>query len=100
VELPTNDSNQTLFHSTAGNMELSGLVEFIAIRENLTEVQLTVECSFKSTVYAFLNAATNGMEQFLNRQLDRLQTWLDTSSLPLAGEAGSRFLAHLPEFVA
>jgi len=97
VELPTNDSNQTLFHSTAGNVELSGLVEFIAIKENLTEVQITVDCSFRSSLQAFLVSASNGMEQFFNRQLERVQDWLDRST-QMAAEQDQ--FAHLPECAA
>lgn len=98
VELPTNDSNQTLFQSTAGNLEISGLVEFISIRDNLTEVQMTLECTFKSTVYSILEAATNGVEQFLNRQLCRVESWLDSNATFLPAESGTQFAAHLPQF--
>src|SRR3954470_5997155 len=47
VELPTADPNQVLFQSTAGNVELSGLIEFAPVRDNLTEVQITMEYGFK-----------------------------------------------------
>jgi len=97
VELPTEDENQTLFQSTAGNMEVSGLVEFIPIRDNLTEVQLTMECSFKSAVHGFLDIVTNGAEHFFNRQLGRLETWLSSPAFS-SHSPESRFGAHLPRY--
>ncbi len=99
VELPTEEPNISLFQSTAGNLEVSGLVEFVPVRDNFTEVQLTVEYTFKSTIHALVDAMTNGAEQFLNRQLARLESWLDGAQQGLYGGGSGRFMAHLPQLV-
>jgi uncharacterized membrane protein len=75
-ELPTEDPNQTLFRSTDGNMEIAGLIEYFAIRDNLTEVQVTLEYTLHSHMYSVLDAVTGSMDRFLNRQIRRLQGYL------------------------
>src|SRR4051794_26728528 len=54
VELPTGEENQILFKSTTGNVNLAGVIEFVPIRENLTEVQLTIEYGFRSVIDGFI----------------------------------------------
>ncbi len=79
VELETLDSenpNQTLFRSTGGNMSVAGLVEFIAIRDDLTEVQLTIDYSVTSPIHSVLDAVTGTIDRFVTRQLRRLQATL------------------------
>ena len=83
VELPTGDENQVLFRSTAGNIELSGLLEFFPIKENLTEVQLTLEYSLRSPVHSIFNVFTASLERFMNRQLRRVQSILNGEYLPI-----------------
>lgn len=75
--LPANDSNQTLFRSTGGNIEVAGLIEFIPIRDNLTEVQLTVEYAIASPMHSVLDAVTASVDRFVTRQLRRIQVHLD-----------------------
>lgn len=84
VELPTSDDNQVLFRSTAGNVELSGLIEFFPIKENLTEVQLTLEYSLSSPVHSIFNLFTASMERLVNRQLRRVQGILNGEYLPIS----------------
>ena len=99
VELPTTEDNQVFFRSTAGNMEVAGLIEFFEIRPGLTEVQLTLEYSIKSPVHKLLDRLTSGTERFVNRQLRRLQAVLDGCPLPLPQETRKHrlFTAHLPQ---
>ena len=77
VELPTEDPNQVLFKSTAGNVDVAGLIEFFEIRPGLTEVQVTAEYSISSPLHHLVNLFTAGFDRFLNRQLRRLQCALD-----------------------
>lgn len=77
VELPTADPNQILFQSTTGNVELSGLLEFTPVRENLTEVQLTMEYGFKSPLAALCDRLFRCVEQFFQRQLAAAQVQVE-----------------------
>jgi hypothetical protein len=102
VELPTSDANQVFFRSSAGNMDLAGLIEFFEIRPGLTEVQLTLEYSIKSPVHSFVDSMTGSVERFVNRQLRRLQAVLDGCPLPLPQPKSKRqksrlFTGHLPQ---
>jgi hypothetical protein len=99
AELPSSDPNQALFHSVEGNLEVAGLIEFIPIRENLTEVQLTLEYSFKSTFHTALDFVTHSTEHFIDRHLERLECWLDGSALGTLGDHSSAgFVDPLAQF--
>lgn len=101
VELPTSEENQVFFRSTAGNMDVAGLIEFFEIRPGLTEVQLTLEYSIKSPFHGIIDSITGGVERFVNRQLRRLQAVLDGCPLPLPQTESKKsrrtFTAHLPQ---
>ena len=76
TEVPTDDSNQTLYRSTHGNMDVVALVEYLPVRDGLTEVQLTVEYGIHSHMHSVLDAVTASVDRFLNRHLRRLQMHL------------------------
>ena len=71
--LASDDPNQVLFRSVGGNIELAGMVEYVPVREHLTEVQLTVDYAIKSPVHSVFDAVTSSVDRLLNRQLQRLQ---------------------------
>ncbi len=77
VELPTADPNQILFQSTTGNVDLSGLIEFTPVRDNLTEVQITMEYGFKSPLAATCDCLFRCVEQFFQRQLAAAQVQVE-----------------------
>lgn len=74
--LPSEEPNQVLFRTRRGNMQVVGLLECVAIRSDLTEVQLTLEYTIHSPMHSILDAVTASFDRFLNRQLRRLQTCL------------------------
>lgn len=99
AELPASDPNQALFHSVEGNLEVAGLIEFIPIRENLTEVQLTLEYSIKSTFHSLLDCVTHSTEHFIDRQLERLEYWLDGAAVGTLGDhSPADFGDSFPQF--
>ncbi len=85
--------HQTLFRSVGGNIDVAGMFEFIPIRADLTEVQLTVEYTIKSPIHSVLDAVTGSLDRFLNRQLRRLQANL--ASEPHEPSAGRTVHADL-----
>jgi hypothetical protein len=93
VELPTPDPNQILFQSTTGNVELSGLVEFAPVRDNLTEVQITLEYVFKSPMSALRDRLFRCVEQFFQRQLAAAQVQVEGA----LAAARSGVASHLPQ---
>jgi hypothetical protein len=98
VELPAEEDHQLLFKSTAGNVEVAGLIEFYEIRPELTEVQLTLEFSITSTFHSVINGLTAAFEHYLNRQIRRLQAALNGAPIPVRQENRSRsFRTHLPQ---
>ena len=101
VELPTQDKNQVLFRSTAGNVELAGLIEFFEVKDDLTEVQLTLEYAIKSPVHSVLDSVTASMERFINRALGSLEAAINGEAHHPAlvkNSSAPQFVAHLPQF--
>lgn len=83
AEVESDDPNQALFRSENGNVKVAGLIEYIAIRDDLTEVVLTLDYTIQSPVHRVVDLLTGTMDRFLVRQLRELQTiW--------SGESGSR----------
>ena len=72
-ELPSGNPDQVLFQSTEGNIEVAGMIEFCAVRENLTEVQITLDYTIKSPIHSVLDAVTASVDRFVNQQLRRIQ---------------------------
>lgn len=98
VELPAEEDHQLLFKSTAGNVDVAGLIEFYEVRPGLTEVQLTLEYSLSSTFHSVINSLTAAFEHYLNRQIRQLQAALNGAPLPVRQEGRSRgFATHLPQ---
>ena len=73
VELPSENPDQVLFQSTEGNIDLAGMIEFIPVRDNLTEVQITLDYAIKSPIHSVLDAVTASVDRFVNQQLRRIQ---------------------------
>lgn len=84
VELPSENPNQVLFQSTTGNIEVSGLLEFIPIRPNLTEVQLTVSYSPRSFLLRVRDLFCGDIRSYFDRQLNRLRDGLEAPALAVA----------------
>lgn len=77
AEVPDSSPEQLLFRSIGGNVDVAGVLDFCAVKPNLTEVALTMEFQLKSPLHQMLNALTSGMERFLNEQLERVEMALD-----------------------
>jgi uncharacterized membrane protein len=73
VALPSDDETQTLFRSVGGNMQVAGMIEFVPIRDNCTEVQVTIEYGIHSPMHSVFDAVTNAVDRFLNKQLRRIE---------------------------
>jgi hypothetical protein len=96
-EVPTDQPNQALFRSTAGNMEICGLIEFIPIRAQLTEVQLTLDYAFESTIHSLIDRVTHDTDKFVNHLLERLLAWLNHAASTLGGQRVECFEGTLPQ---
>jgi hypothetical protein len=63
------DPNRILFRSVAGSLDVAGVVELFPIRENLTEVVLTLDYETPLP----LQRLAGIVDRFLNRHLARLE---------------------------
>lgn len=73
VELPGEEEDRILFRSVCGEVELAGMIELFPIRPNLTEAVLTVEYDAPAGVQSIIERVTIGLDQFLNRQLAKIE---------------------------
>lgn len=79
-------------------MQVSGLIEFLPIREHLTEVQLTLQYAFRSPMQALIDALGRAMERFINHQLQAMQAQFDGALADLPQVETINHTAHLPAY--
>ncbi len=77
IELPNSTQERLLFGSISGNIDVAGVVEFYEVRENLTEIVLTIDYQLKNALARVVDSLTGSIDHFLNEQLVRLQTHFD-----------------------
>jgi hypothetical protein len=81
VTLPSDDPDRTLFRSSGGNVEVAGMLEFVPIRDSVTEVQLTIDYAIKSPFHRLLDLVTASLDGFVNRQLRCITAQLSSREL-------------------
>jgi uncharacterized membrane protein len=77
AEVPDDVPDRVLFRSVGGSADVAGTVEFFEVKENLTEIVLTVDYTLKSTLLRMIDRVVLGVDHFLNRQLERIQMHFD-----------------------
>jgi carbon monoxide dehydrogenase subunit G len=93
AEVASDNPDQTLFKSYDGNIDLVGVVEYFAIRPNLTEVTLTIDYKIKSPMFRVIDLLTGTMDRFLNRQLRNMQRYFLSRA---RAKAAMRFDSYVP----
>ncbi len=91
AEVPGVNPAQTLFRSQGGNVEVLGVLEYFQIKPNLTEVVLTLDYTIVPPVFRLIDYLSSSIDRFLNRQLERVETYFARSS------PGIRADRNLPE---
>lgn len=98
AQLPCDEPNTVLFHTTAGNIKLAGMVEYCEVRPGVTEVQLTLQYAPNSFWSRCTELCTRQFEHYVERQLRALQGCLDgTFSHSPSAVSAARYMAHLPQ---
>jgi len=67
--IKSNRDNLVLFASTEGDVQVEGMIEFVPIREGLTQVEFTINYRLNSFIGRWADRFTNLMERFVDRQL-------------------------------
>lgn len=75
VDVPSQSPMQTLFRTTAGNIEVLGVVEFFEIRPRFTEVLLTVDYDVQPLWYQLADRLTHCMERWINEQIVQVEAY-------------------------
>ena len=81
------DEDTVAFKSLDGNLELSGMVCFQAVKHNLTEIDLVMNYESKSTVFNLLDRMLNIGDHYLMNQLRRVRTHFEGIAVPTSATA-------------
>ena len=73
AQVPCSASDCALFRSVGGNVEVTGMIEFFEIQENLTEVSLTIDYELKAPLARIVDGLAGVVDRFFNAQLRRMQ---------------------------
>ena len=80
--------NQVFFRSVEGNLDVAGIIELTAIREDLTEVEVTIDAEFKSPIARVVDRMTDGLNRFLDCQLNGIRGYLAATHVKTAEHRG------------
>jgi hypothetical protein len=93
VELPTDEENAVLFHSTVGNVRIAGMIALAPVRPGLTEVRLTVDYCIRSLVARVIDFCTRRVERYVEETLRSLQGCLNGDNAACSAVKGLTFTA-------
>ena len=80
----TDNPNQTAFESSGGNIELMGIVDFVEIRPNCTEVTLGVHYEIKNRLFAWLDRHFRFVDAFFTSELRSIRAHFEGVAAPVA----------------
>ena len=81
------DENTVVFKSTEGDLEISGMVSFHAVKNNLTEVDFVVNYESKSKMFNVLDRMLNVGDHYLMNQLRRVRAHFEGIATPVPATA-------------
>ncbi len=81
------DANTVAFKSLDGDLEIAGVITFHKIKNNLTEIDLTVNYESKSVVFNVLDRMLSVGDHFVLNQLRRVRAHFEGIAAPVSGLA-------------
>lgn len=81
------DGNTVAFKSLDGDLEIAGVVTFHKIKNNLTEIELTVNYESNSVMFNVLDRMLSVGDHFLVNQLRRVRAHFEGIAAPVRGTA-------------
>lgn len=89
--LKADNENLVLFASTEGDVRVQGMIEFVPIRDGLTQVELTINYRLNSFVGRWADRFTNLVERFVDKQLTAVRAHFEgLASVESSSRAGRR----------
>ena len=76
------DENTVVFRSTGGDLNITGMVSFHAVKNNLTEVDLVVNYESNSKVFNVVDRMLNVGDHYLVNQLRRVRAHFEGIAAP------------------
>ena len=78
IEVPCEKSAECVtFRSVKGNIQFAGMCEFFRVKDNLTEVVVTIDYRLTSSLHRAAEWVTSSIERFVNRQIEQIQIYFD-----------------------
>ena len=81
------DENTVVFQSSEGDLKITGMVNFHAVKNNLTEVDLVVNYDSTSMLFNVLDRMLNIGDHFLVNQLRRVRAHFEGIAAPVRATA-------------
>ncbi len=75
--------NQAAFESAGGNIDLMGIVDFMEIRPNCTEVTVAVHYEIKNRLFAWLDRHFRFVDAFVTSELRSIRTHFEGMAAPV-----------------
>ncbi len=74
--------NRYAFESVGGNIDLMGLIEFVEMRSNCTEVTIAVHYEIKNRLFAWLDRRLHFVEAFMTSELRSIRSHFEGIAAP------------------
>ena len=88
-ELVTDEPNTVVFKSVEGDLEVTGMVSFHAVKNNLTEIDLVINYESSSPLFNLMDRMLNVGDHFLINQLRRVRAHFEGIAAPVRKSTAS-----------
>ena len=82
-EATLGDANTVVFKSIEGDLEIVGMINFHAVKNNLTEVDLVINYESASPLFNLMDRMLNVGDHFLINQLRRVRAHFEGIAAPM-----------------
>jgi hypothetical protein len=82
LAVDSDSPNEHAFESVGGNIDLMGLVDFVEIRPNCTEITLAVHYEIKNKFFAWLDRRLHFVNAFVTSELRSIRSHFEGVAAP------------------
>jgi hypothetical protein len=87
LAVDSDSPNEHAFESVGGNIDLMGLVDFVEIRPNCTEITLAVHYEIKNKFFAWLDRRLHFVNAFVTSELRSIRSHFEGVAAPYVERA-------------
>jgi hypothetical protein len=87
LAVDSDSPNEHAFESVGGNIDLMGLIDFVEIRPNCTEITLAVHYEIKNKFFAWLDRRLHFVNAFVTSELRSIRSHFEGVAAPYVERA-------------